>query len=55
MMNSRLLLTLLLALTLGACGGPKVGPKEAAADFFAKCAAGKTTEAYKSSAQIFQL
>lgn len=53
-MISRLLL-LLAALFLAGCGEPKQSPKDVAADFFAKCASGKSAEAYKSSARVFQL
>jgi hypothetical protein len=55
MMIQRFLLLLASALCLGACSGPKQGPKEAAAEFFEKCAAGKTSEAYNSTSKIFQL
>ena len=55
MMTHRLLLLLVCALCFGACGGPKQGPKEAAAEFFQKCAEGKVMEAYKSASKIFQL
>jgi hypothetical protein len=54
-MIRRLLLLLAVALTLSACGNPKQGPKEAAAEFFQKCAEGKSLEAYKSASKIFQL
>lgn len=49
------LLLLLAAFCLGGCGGPKVGPKQAATDFFDKLAAGKTSEAYASATRIFKL
>ena len=51
----RFLPLLLAALFLTGCGDPKQGPKEAAAEFFAKCASGKIDEAYKSASKIFQL
>lgn len=54
-MIHRLLLALLVALTLGACGGPKQGPKESAEEFFAQCSSGKIAEAYQSSSRVFQL
>jgi hypothetical protein len=53
-MFNRLLL-FFAVLFLGACGGPKVGPKDAAAAFFEKCGAGKLEEAYQSATRIFQL
>ena len=54
MMFYRLLL-LLAAFCVSACSGPKVGPKQAATEFFEKCAAGKTGEAYASATRIFKL
>lgn len=51
----RFLPLLLAVLFLGGCGDPKKSPKEAAAEFFAHCAAGKSDEAYKSASKIFQL
>jgi hypothetical protein len=53
-MISRLLLFLSMALLSG-CGGPKVGPREAAAEFFQQCASGQTGAAYQSATKLFQL
>jgi hypothetical protein len=53
-MISRLLLFLSIALLSG-CGGPKVGPREAAAEFFQQCASGQSSAAYQSATKLFQL
>jgi hypothetical protein len=53
-MLSRLLL-FLAAVFLAGCGGPKIGPREAAAEFFQQCASGKSSAAYHTATKLFQL
>jgi hypothetical protein len=54
-MHLRFLLLLCVAVFLAACGGKETGPKEAAAEFFQRCANGQTEAAYQSASQVFKL
>jgi hypothetical protein len=54
-MNFRLVFLLLIACTLGGCGGKKPEPQAVVAEFFQQCATGQTAQAYASTADLFQL
>ena len=54
MMIPRILL-LLVTLAVASCSGPKTNPKDAAVEFFQKCASGNSAAAYQSASKVFQL